>query len=101
MPGVREPQLHRLLKRAKSLLDLQLHVLDTVFQVANVSKDLSKQHLMMQLDLPMQSLLKLGQFVAESATSQISQYFGIAHPLDHSREHPPPTLVQHRTSHRG
>jgi len=72
MPGIREPQLHRLLKRAEPLLDLELQVLDTVFQVANVSKDLAKQHLVMRLDLPAQRLLELGQFVAQGATSQIS-----------------------------
>jgi hypothetical protein len=73
MPGIREPQLHRLLKRAEPLLDLELQVLDTVFQVANVRKDLAKQHLVMRLDLPAQRLLELGQFVAQGATSQISQ----------------------------
>jgi len=55
------------------LLDLPLQLLDTVFQVANVSKDLAKQHLVMRLDLPAQRLLELGQFVAQGATSQISQ----------------------------
>jgi hypothetical protein len=73
MPGIREPQLHRLLKRAESLLDLQLQMLDTVFQVAHVRKDLSKQHLVMRVNLPVQSLLELGQFVAQRATRQISQ----------------------------
>jgi hypothetical protein len=58
MPGIREPQLHRLLKRAESLLDLQLQVLDTVLQVAHGSKDVSKQHLMMQPDLPGPRLLE-------------------------------------------
>ena len=73
MPGIREPQLHRLLKRAEPLLDLELQVLDTVFQVAHVSKDLSKQHLVMRVNLPGPRLLELGQFVAQRATSQISQ----------------------------
>ena len=73
MPGIREPQLHRLLNRAESLLDLELQVLDTVFQVAHVRKDLAKQHLVMRLDLPGPRLLELGQFVAQAATSQISQ----------------------------
>jgi hypothetical protein len=70
---MRESQLHRLLKRAESLLELQLQVLETMFQVAHVSKDVSKQHLVMRLDLPGPRLLELGQFVAQGATRQISQ----------------------------
>jgi hypothetical protein len=73
MPAMRESQLHRLLKRAESLLELQLQVLETMFQVAHVSKDVSKQHLVMRLDLPGPRLLELGQFVAQGATRQISQ----------------------------
>jgi len=72
-PRNTQQQLHRLLKRAEPLLDLPLQLLDTVFQVANVRKDLAKQHLVLRLDLPAQRLLELGQFVAQRATSQISQ----------------------------
>jgi len=64
MPGMREPQLHCLRKGAQPLIDLQLQVLDTLFQEAHMGKDLLEQHPVMGLNLAIERLLQLGQFAA-------------------------------------
>lgn len=57
-----QEQLHRLRKGAQPLIDLQLQVLDTVFQEAHMGKDLLEQHPVMGLNLAIERLLQLGQF---------------------------------------
>src|SRR5215471_11682906 len=47
--GNAQEQLPRLLTWAQPLLDLQLELLHTVFQVAHVSKELPKQHPVLRL----------------------------------------------------
>jgi hypothetical protein len=96
-----QEQLHRLHKGAQPLIDLQLQVVDAVFQEAHMGKDAPEQHPVMGLNLSIERLLQLGQFAAQGATSQLRQRFGIADPLDHGRYHALSALAHHKTSHRG
>ena len=57
-------QLHRLRKGAQPLIDLQLQVVDAVFQEAHMGKDPLEQHPVMSLNLAIERLLQLGKFAA-------------------------------------
>jgi hypothetical protein len=67
--GNAQEQLLRLLKWAEPVLELQLEMLNTVFQRAHVSKALPKQHVVLRLALAVQRLLELAKFVTQRATS--------------------------------
>jgi hypothetical protein len=62
MPGMREPQLHCLRKGAQPLIDLQLQMVDAVFQEAHMGKDAPEQHPVIGRLRPIERLLQLRKF---------------------------------------